>query len=224
MKAPSILLAAAAFAFACALPAPSQAAPQIVVVSESFDDVSSLPGWAQRNNSSPPGLTWFQGNAGVFPAHQGAPSSYIAANFLSAQNGSGLVDNWLFTPQLSLSGTSVLSFFTRAEALPGFADTLEIRFSPNGGSTLPTDFTMLLGTIGGGASFPSSWQEFTNDIQFDGLGRFAFRYLGDANSLNFIGLDTVTITTVAEPAAWLMLMAGLFTLALQRRHFQEHRS
>lgn len=226
MKAPSKLLAAAAFAFACALAAPALAAPQIVVVSESFDDVSSLPGWAQVNNSAPPGLSWFQGNPGVFPAHQGAPSSYIAASFLSAQNGSGMVDNWLITPQLSLSGASVLSFFARADALPGFADTLEIRFSGNGGSTLPTDFTMLLGTIGGagGASFPTSWREFTNSIDFDGVGRFAFRYIGDAESLNFIGLDTVTITTVPEPAAWLMLMAGLFTLALQRRHFQEHRS
>lgn len=224
MKAPSILLAAVAFAFACALPALSQAAPHIVVVSESFDDVSSLPGWSQVNHSSPTGLSWFQGNPGVFPAHQGAPSSYIAASFLSAQNGSGLVDNWLITPQLSLSGTSVLSFFTRAEALPGFADTLEIRFSGNGGSTLPADFTMLLGTIGGASAFPTSWQEFTNSINFDGVGRFAFRYTGDADSLNFIGLDTVTITTVPEPAAWLMLMAGLFTLALQRRHFQEHRS
>jgi hypothetical protein len=224
MKATSKLLAAAAFALACALPASAQAAPQRVVVAESFDDVSTLPGWALVNHSSPGGLPWFQGNAGVFSAHQGAASSYIAANFLSAQNGSGVVDNWLITPQLSLSGTSVLSFFTRNDPLPGFADTLEIRFSGNGGSTAPADFTVLLGTIGGGAGFPSGWQQFTNSIDFDGVGRFAFRYVGAAGALNYIGLDTVTITTVPEPAAWPMLMAGLFALALRRRHFQEDKS
>ena len=35
-----------------------------------------------RNNSEPPGLIdWFQGNDAVFPAHEGPPTAYIAANF-----------------------------------------------------------------------------------------------------------------------------------------------
>ena len=50
--------------------------------SEGFDDVNNLPGWYIQNNSDPVGVTsWYQGNDSVFPAHDGAPSAYIAANF-----------------------------------------------------------------------------------------------------------------------------------------------
>lgn len=221
MKPVCKLLAAVAFAFASHLPTAVNAAPQVTVLSESFDVVPFLPGWTIVNNSTPQGLSWFQGNPGVFPAQQGQPSSYIAASYLSAANGSGTVDTWLLTPQVNLWGESAISFFTRADGLAGFNDRLEIRFSPDGGSSDPADFLLLLGAVGGFPPYPTSWEELVLHLDFYGSGRFAFHYFGDAAELNYIGIDTVTITTVAEPAVWLLLTSALFALALQRRHSQE---
>lgn len=218
MKAISTPLAAAAFAIAAALAPPAQAAPQATILSETFDAINNLPGWVFLNNSAPPGLSWFQGNPGIFAAHQGAPDAYVAANYLSAENGIGTVDNWLITPTLSLSGTSFLSFYTRNDPLPGFADLLEVRFSGNGNSTAPGDFSVVLGTFGSADPYPATWQQFVATIDFTGQGRFAFRYLGAADALNYIGLDTVSvITTVPEPGAWLLLLGSLGVLAVQRR-------
>jgi uncharacterized delta-60 repeat protein len=58
---------------------------------ENFDDVTTLPAndWIEINHSTTPGTTgWFQGNGAVFPAHSGAQTSYIAANFLNGTDGS----------------------------------------------------------------------------------------------------------------------------------------
>jgi hypothetical protein len=224
MKPVSQLLAAVVFAFASLWSGASHAAPQVTVLDESFETVPFLPGWMIVNNSTPQGLSWFQGNPGVFPAQQGPASSYIAASYLSAANGSGTVDTWLITPPVGLWGESAISFFTRADTLPGFADFLEVRFSPNGGSSDPADFLLLLGSVGGAPPYPTSWQELVLHLDFYGTGRFAFHYLGNADQLNYIGIDTVTITTVAEPAMWLVLAAALCALALQRRPFQESSS
>jgi len=222
MNATSKLLAALVLACAPLWSAPAHASPIVTVLAESFDDVSRLDGWYRDNRSTPQGLSWFQGNPGIFAAQQGPASSYIGANHLSAANGSGTVDNWLITPTVVLFGASALSFFTRTDALPGFADRLEIRFNPNGASSDPADFTLLLDTIGGAAPYPVDWQGFLLQLNFYGTGRFAFRYLGDAAALNYIGIDSVTVTTVPEPAIWLILAAGLCALALQRRHAKEN--
>jgi hypothetical protein len=201
MNNPKKMLAVAAFALASAIPAAAHAeTQQFTILSERFDDVTTLAGWAMVNNSSSPGLTWFQGNDGIFPAHAGAPSSYIAANFLSAHNGTGWIDNWLLTPTVALYGPSMLSFFTRADSAPGLNDTMEVRFSANADSTALGDFSTLLGTIGGIADFPSTWQQFSAGLNYEGSGRFAFRYVGDAAASNYIGLDSVIITTVLNQA------------------------
>jgi hypothetical protein len=68
-----------------------------VVLSQSFDDVSSLgtAGWSIQNRSNPAGSTsWFQGNTSVFSSQSGAANSYIAANFNAAGFG-GNVSDWL---------------------------------------------------------------------------------------------------------------------------------
>jgi hypothetical protein len=184
-------------------------ATPVIVLSEGFDDIGTLSTWSVANLSTPPGLDWFQGNPGVFPAYAGAPDSYTAVNFLSAQGGAGFIDNWLLTPELTLQGPSSLSFYTRA-ACAGFLDTLEVRFGANG------NFDTLLGTIGGGA-YPTDWQNFSANIDFTGTGRFAFRYIGDAASANYIGLDSVLVTSVPEPSVNLLLAAGVLLLVGLRR-------
>jgi hypothetical protein len=209
--------AATAFALAACLPAVAHAAGA-ELLNEGFNNVASLPGWTQVNNSVPAGSGWFQGNPDILSAQSGAPDAYIGASFLGAAGGAGMVDNWLITPTLNLSGTTALSFFTSHEATPGFADLLEVRVAAGSGSG--TDgFSTLLTTIGGAtAAYPTSWEQFSASVDVSGPGRFAFRYLGDAAALNYVGLDSVrVVSAVPEPGAYLMLVMGLGALAIRRR-------
>jgi hypothetical protein len=218
MKPLPSLFAAATFACA-AFGATAARAAGTEVLNEGFGDVAGLAGWTQVNQSTPAGNAWFQGNAGLFPAQAGAADSYAAANFLSAAGAGGSVDNWLITPTLNLSGTTVLSFFTRTYEAPGaaFNDVLEVRFSSGAGAD-PSGFGTLLATVGGAASYPNDWQQFSASVSASGSGRFAFRYVGAADTLNYVGLDTVSVVTaVPEPAAWAMTTLGIGLLGLARR-------
>jgi hypothetical protein len=200
------------------------------VLNEGFDDITNLPGWVMINHSSPVGVAdWFQGNDATFPAFDGPPTAYIAANFNST-SGMGTISNWLLTPVLSLRNGSTLSFYTRTVAMSTFPDRLQVRMSTNGASTnVGTgafdvgDFTALLldinptYTMGG---YPEAWTQFT--VTISGVlpataGRLAFRYFvenGGPNGTNsnYIGIDravysipcpsptpTATATATATP-------------------------
>jgi hypothetical protein len=216
MKPVKTLFTTAALSLA-ALGATTARAAGVEVLNEGFDDVAGLSGWAQVNNSVPAGAAWFQGNPALFSAQAGAADAYAAANFLGAANGSGSVDNWLITPVLDLSGTTVLSFYTRHDDLPGFNDLLEVRYAAGTGTDV-AGFTTLLTTVGGTAGYPTDWQQFTATVANDGSGRFAFRYLGPADTLNYVGLDTVSVVTaVPESAHWMMLALGMSMITLLRR-------
>ena len=216
MKHAKTLCAAAALSLA-ALGAPAAQAAGVEVLNEGFDNVGGLSGWAQVNDSAPAGSAWFQGNGALFPAYAGSADAYAAASFLSAANGSGSVDNWLITPFLDLSGTTLLSFYTRGAGDPGFSDQLEVYFA-SGDSLDPAGFTTLLATIGNTGGYPDAWSLVSTSIATEGAGRFGFRYVGAADSLNYIGLDSVSVVTaVPEPSAWMMLALGLGGLGLLRR-------
>ena len=215
MKTLKTMYAATAFALAALAPATSHAAG-VEVLNEGFNSMSSLVGWSRINNSEPVGIPWSQGNPAVFGAHAGAANAFASASYLGAANDSGLVDNWLITPTLNLSGLTSLSFYTNRENVPGYADLLEVRFA-SGSGTDAAGFTTLLTTIGGDG-FPAEWQQWNASLAFEGQGRFAFRYLGDASALSYIGLDTVkVVTAVPEPSLYLMLLAGLGLLGVARR-------
>lgn len=189
------------------------------ILTENFNNVSALPGWILLNQSAPPGQGWFQGNGGVFPAHAGTPDAYIAADFLSALNGTGAIDNWLISPVVNFTGLAQLRFFTRTQTIPGFNDTLEVRFH-SGVSSAPGDFTSVLALIGGPNAYPGAWQQFTAAIAGAGSGRFAFRYVGNAAIANYIGIDTVSLATVQQvpaPSTIALLGLGLVALARSRR-------
>lgn len=215
MKTTKQLAAAVTLALAAIVPATSYA-QAVEVLSEDFNDVGMLPGWSLINNSTPVGEPWFQGTPEVFPAHQGAPDAYIAANFFSAGSEEGTINNWLITPTLDLIGPSTISFFTRTAPIAGYNDTLEVRFSEGSGSD-PAGFDTLLATIGGTTPYPATWQEFALSVTHVGEGRFAFRYTGDADVANYVGIDTVSVLSVPEPSAYLMLGVGLFGLTMLRR-------
>ena len=208
------LTAALALALAAAIPA-ALAAP-VEVFSEGFNNINHLPGWVQLNHSTPQGNGWFQGNTAIFGAQSGPNGSYIAANYLSAQFGSGTVDSWLLTPVIKLYGASTFSFFTRSAGDPGYTDTLQVYFSPGAGTDAGA-FTDLLATIGGGA-YPGAWTQVSTDFSFMGAGRFAFHYTGDASTLDYIGIDSVRVlSAVPEPSSALMLGLGLGAVGLLRR-------
>ena len=154
-------------ALALAVLAPGTASAAIEALNEGFGNVDGLRGWRQMNSSVPEGRGWFQGNAGIFGAHA------------RAAHGLGVVDNWLLTPVLSLSGLTTLSFWTRNEELAGFFHFLEIRFAPGstGGLSGTNGFATLPGTVDAAAGHPADWTEWSTSLSVEGEGRFATQYL-----------------------------------------------
>jgi hypothetical protein len=189
------------------------AAAQAQAFSEGFDNITTLPasGWALINRSEPIGTTnWFQGNSGVFPAHMGAPTAYIAANF---NNGGGLatISNWLITPAVTLVNGAQMTFWTRSIG-SSFPDRLQVRMSTSGMSTdVGTTamsvgvFTFLLLDINPtyqNGGYPAVWTQFTitvAGVPTPTLGRLAFRYFVENSGPagpngDYIGIDTVAFT------------------------------
>lgn len=206
-----------------ALVAAATGSQAITVLSEGFENVSTLPasGWAQVNNSTAPlGTPWFQGNAGIFAASSGAPNSYIAANFLSTGSAAGAVSNWLMTPTVTLDATSVLSFLVQT-AGDGFLDKIEVRLSTSGASTNVADFSTVLGSFQ--ASTLTGWVGLTygmSGIDAPTTGRIAFRYVvaNVSTAGNYLGLDSVAITSaIPEPGTYLLMGLGVAGLMLRRR-------
>lgn len=198
---------------------------------ETFDDVSTLlaDDWAMINASDPIGTTgWYQGNAAVFGAHQGATDAYIAANYENTgTSGPNTISNWLVLPEMTISNGDVLTFWTRTASLSDYPDRLQLRLSDAGASldvgtgSTTGDFDMLLldvnPTLGIGG-FPEAWTQYS--VEVSGLagpvqGRLAFRYfVTDAgpfgNNSNYLGIDTVAYTAVPAPAGLALLgLAGL---------------
>ncbi len=204
----------AAGLLAAGLMASAQAA---TVLSEGFDSVAALAGsgWVMTNASAPVGQAWFQGNSGIFAADTGAVTSYIAANFLSTSTDAGAVDNWLITPELTLGAGQVLSFKTRASDT-GFFDRLEVRFS-SGASVAVSSFSTLLGTVGSAvsATYPvAGWASYALALPTAATGRVAFRYtVPIALDASYIGIDTVLVSNVPEPASMALFGLGLAGVA-----------
>jgi len=189
-----------------------------VLFNEDFVTMVPLPaGWAQQNLSTPVGTNppWFQGNAAVFAAQNGAATSYAACNFNSV-GGAATISNWLFTPNVTLTNGDIFTFYTRTTT-GDFPDRLQVRMSTNGASvnvgatnTSVGDFTTLLVDINPtytATGYPLVWTQFT--VTISGLagpisGRLAFRYFVEnggplgANS-DFIGVDNVSYRTFPTP-------------------------
>lgn len=206
-----------------ALAAGLGAAQATVLLDEGFEDVFGLEaaGWVQTNLSNPPGLGWGQGFVGPFAAQAGSAGSYAVANFESAVFGSGgVIDNWLITPVLNFDAENTVSFWTRTIFNPSiFPDRLELRLSLAGSDPATSNFQTLLVSVNPdltGDGYPNVWTQYS--ASFSAVpgtsGRLAFRYTVPSSfTADFIGLDTVQVTAVPEPAAAALLLLGLAGLA-----------
>lgn len=220
----------------CLLLAAAGPFAQAAILTEGFDNVADLTnnGWVIINNSSPLGpLSWFQGNSGVFPSQAGVLNAYAAAN-LNSTGANGDISTWLLSPVINVVDGDQVTFYSRTVANPAFPDRLELRFSTAGASsnvggttTSVGDFTTLLLTINPSLTtggYPTGWTSFT--ATFGGLGgpasgRLAFRYFvtdgGTAgNNSDYIGIDTLAVTDLPEPATWMLAGAGV-ALMMRRR-------
>ena len=185
------------------------------LLTEGFDnDTPTLAGkgWVITNLSSPVGsTTWFEpGEGAQVPVYQG--SSYMAANWLSSGDG-GTVDNWLISPTFSTANSGYVTFYLTGANEAGFVDTLKFGFS--GGSSTTSDFTM-----GSLVTAPEGWTAYTFAYAAAGagsVGRFAIEYTGDSATLDYVGVDSLSINAVPEPATWAMFALGAAALVARRR-------
>jgi len=200
---------------------------------EGFDDVSALSGagWVVVNNSSPAGISWFQGNDGVFTSQSGAVNSYVGANFQANSSTSGPISLWALSPVLDLTHMFRVTFYTRTETGgAAWSDQLEVYASAAAASTdvgvTPTStgvFGSALFTVNpgvGGTAYPEVWNRVVLTLApTGGQGRVAFRYVVDDVAVHgdYIGIDSLRIETVPEPATGLLLAGGLAGLMAWRR-------
>jgi len=215
-----------------------------VDMTEGFDDIATLPskGWVLRNLSSPLGdSSWFQGNnEDVFDAQAGPPSSYLAANYFNT-GPSGTISNWAITPTNTYRNGDTFSFWTRTDTDSTWPDRLEVRLSTNGSSDNVGNTALSVGVFTTRlleinptllpSGYPEVWTQYV--ITLSGLdvptsGRIAFRYFvtnGGQNgpNSNYIGIDTLRITTVPEPSTYVLGIVAITLLGLAGRRMQDRR-
>ena len=218
----------------------SGAASAAVLLSEGFDGTGIPAGWllSPAVSVTTP-VTWSKpinvfSVGGEFAAQAGAPDSYLFNSYnstpTSATTTTSSISDLLITPLLTVSNGTVLSFYVKADpvAEASFPDRLQVLFSSTGGTTAAS-FTQILLDINPGytpVDFPTDWSLRT--VTLTGLSgptsaRFAFDYLISDTSVqgNYIGLDTVSVTTAAttvpEPDTTLLLAIGLVAVGLGAR-------
>lgn len=203
------------------------------LLAEDFEDVGALPaeGWVFINASDPIGLpqSWGQGDPRNFPAHMENPADltddddYAASGFESVDftDPDGELRNYLFTRTFSAEFGAVATFYLRGASTPGFFDSVAVGFTD--GSADPASFVaaLVIDVVP-----TDDWTQFSVSLDPQGAGslaRLGFLHFGDAETVNYVGLDTLRIDSVEdpagvpEPASLLIFGIGMAGLRLAQR-------
>jgi hypothetical protein len=211
-------------------------------LSEDFINVPGLftSGWLNVNNSVLPTTNaWLQGSpTGWFDGPGGVgDASYALADYGSSGATTptgGTLSVWMLTPILTFNNGSTISFQSKS-AGNGYADRLQVRLGSNGSDanvgSLPEDvgtYNNVLLDVNSAetaAGYPTTWT--TYNITVSGLTgatstRLAFRYYvhdggPGGNNSNGIGVDTLRVAPVPEPATISALALGAIALIKRRR-------
>lgn len=186
---------------------------------EEFDSVFKLEskGWVIKDNSNTY-ARWVQGSMGHDKG--GIPYGFPAYSFSNTQDefiyasvatsgyyGNPIstyysVSSWLITPVLSVKNGDKISFYTRGDEGPTYADRLQVRMNGSAGTDIGFDpgslgeFITLLTDINSAQAqngYPKIWTKF--EYTFSGINgtintRIAFRYFVPSSSLSKgIGID-----------------------------------
>ena len=151
-----------------------------------------------RRGPGPPGLTaiWFQGNSTVFPAFNGPPTGYVAANYNSS-TGSNAIDNWMVLPYQSggyLAGDS-LYFYSRSPLSSTYPDSMKVMYSES--DSIPEGTWVILGRFK--VNTLGLWEQKGFRVPTTSAnGRLAIRYgcvdggpLG--NNTDYSGIDALRV-------------------------------
>ncbi len=141
---------------------------------------------------------WFQPTGTQFPAYEGPTTGYVAANYQGA-NGF-LIDQWLISPQVTVTAGDTLSFWHRSIDNNTFDDSIYVRLSTTGGIT-PGDFDITWGRY---LVSETGWARWTGVFPVSGTIRFAIQYYhtngGPSGAYsNYIGLDLLEVISAAAP-------------------------
>jgi len=141
---------------------------------------------------------WFQPSGTQFPAYEGPTTGYVAANFEGA-NGL-LIDQWLISPQITVTAGDTLSFWHRSITNNPYNDSVYVRLSTTAGIT-PGSFDITWGRY---LVSETGWARWTGVFPVSGTVRFAIQYYhtngGPSGTYsNFIGLDLLEVISAAAP-------------------------
>ena len=204
--------------------ATGQGTPSVPVVAD----------WVVKNNSTAGGTRSWHSNGGSSPFTAQSGTGYAAVD-VNSTAGQNTISNWLLTPQITFNAGDQISFWTRTASPVDFPDRLQVHLSTSGASTdvgttensLGVFTTQLLDInpnllASGPNSYPTSWTQFTINIPTSGSGRVGFRYFvtnggPSGTNGNFIGIDTLNIVAVPEPATVGLLGIIAAGLVLRRR-------
>ena len=172
-----------------------------IYYTDNFDLASDSAGLAARgyliyHRGGPRGLTptFFQGNASVFAAFNGATTSYTGANF-QAVTGTNDIDNWLVLPDMTVVTGDVISFQCRTVSPSTFPDSVTVSYNASGGTTPESAGWVDLGKF----KCDEAWTLKSFIAPADGFAaRFAIRYKvvdggPSGDNSDYIGIDALNV-------------------------------
>jgi len=182
---------------------------EAVLYSDDMNGVNTIAGLEARGwvvlNEDGGGTTpaFYQGNT-VLTAYEGPDTGYVASNY-SGANGF-LIDQWLISPELTISAGDTMSFWHRSPDGNPFDDSIYVRLSSTAGIT-PADFDVNFGRY---LVSETGWAKWSAVFPTSGTVRVAIQYYitdggPSGNNSNFIGLDLFEVVGTAASTSELFI-------------------